>query len=622
MKKIFTVFISALLVFSVTALSQENNSSWSEVVNVKVSGQSEKAAKLSIETTGKPKFHVFKVSNPPRLVVEMVDAVHNWPKKEFELNGPLIKRIRSGQYKNQPVKVVRVVLDMQIDNYVYEETSSDRRIIISVGSDRESINELDAKKTKAPEKKAVKTAGRKKFHLEPNVPTEEHMEKVRKILSEKQARLKEYNQRLAKIKSAESAKKEKTAGYVSLYDQLGSDPVDFNFKNADIREVLRTFELKLNRNLIPSAGVTGEVTLRLKQVPFNEAFKLLLERHDLVAVQQGSVIQIMNESEIPTDRRTFYLKNRTAGELKTTITGLLTTEEEANTTVTTDDASNSIIVTATTEVLSKIEALIRQLDIKSPQIKIKARLIEIQASKDKTHSISWLGSVPFDNETADPYFGKYIAPRFGKDAGDFDSAEWDKGTHRLDLDEFNIVSPGGFLGISAVMDQLDLHATLNFIASKTNSNTISEPTILTENNKSAKIHVGRNLPVRTVEVTETGTTQSVEFISEGVDMSVTPVVSPGSDQIALTISVKVSEFLGFQADNPITTERSADTQVTIQSGKTVVIGGLIRERVTDTNTGVPVLKDIPLIGYLFKNKQSTKERSELLVFLTPEIIIE
>jgi len=116
--------------------------------------------------------------------------------------------------------------------------------------------------------------------------------------------------------------------------------------------------------------------------------------------------------------------------------------------------------------------------------------------------------------------------------------------------------------------------------------------------------------------------QTVEFIPEGVDLQVTPIVSPGSDNISLKVDISVSEFVNFVNNNPVTADRSAQTEITVKSGRTVVLGGLIREKMVESDSGIPLLKDIPIIGYLFTNKSDTKSRSELLVFLTPEIIIE
>ncbi len=606
MKKIIVVF-SVILVtlFGILNSEGENARSWEKLINVKVVDPSETGLRVVMETTGEAKFHVFKVTNPPRLVIEMVDVVHNWSKKEIEVKGNLIKRIRSGQYKDSPVKIVRVVLDMAVEDYYYEEVSTKNQITIPVRLTEKAVEKLKKKK------KAVKKIRRKKqLELKPNIPTEEHKEKIVKILEDKGKRDRERSQRLKRI--PEVRKKITVEGEeVPFTISLSKEPVDFNFKDADIVEVLRGFAMKLGLNIVPSPNVKGSITLRLKGVPFDEAFNMLMDRMDLIAIQKTSnVIEVMQKDEMPTQRETFYLASRTAGEISATLEGLLTKDEIKNTTIAIDDASNSLIVSATSEMLSKIGVLVRQLDIRTPQVKIKVRLIEVTASEDSSYGVTWLSQIDF----TDPDGIQQI--RGFKDFSNF-SFNPDGSINKV-----KVFGEGGVFDISAVIDNTTLYGVLNFLASDSNAKTISEPTILTENNKNAKIHVGQNLPVTTFQVSETGTTQTVEYIPEGIDLCVTPVVSPGSNLISLKINVNVSEFVSFVSGNPVTKERAAQTEVTIESGKTVIIGGLITESVTAANKGIPLLKDLPIIGFLFKNKTNIKERTELLVFLSPEILID
>lgn len=605
MKKIIVVFCVILVtLFGRLNSEGENARSWEKLINVKVVDSSETGLRVVMETTGEAKFHVFKVTNPPRLVIEMVDVVHNWSKKEIEVNGNLIKRIRSGQYKDSPVKIVRVVLDMAVEDYYYEEVSTKNQITIPVRLTEKGVEKLEKKK------KAVKKIRRKKqLELEPNIPTEEHKEKIVKILEDRRKRDKERSQRLKKI--SEVRKKTTVEEEVPYTISLSREPVDFNFKDADIIEVLMGFAMTLGLNIVPSPNVSGSVSLRLKGVPFDEAFKMLMDRMNLIAIQKTSnVIEVMQKDEMPTQRKTFYLASRTAGEISATLGGLLTADEIKNTTIAIDEASNSLIVSAISEVLSKIGVLVRQLDIRTPQVKIKVRLIEVTASEDSSYGVTWLSQIDF----TDPDGIQSI--RGFKDFSNF-SFNPDGSIKAV-----TVFGEGGVFDISAVIDNTTLYGVLNLLASDSNAKTISEPTILTENNKNAKIHVGQNLPVTTYQVTETGTTQTVEYIPEGIDLCVTPVVSPGSNLISLKINVNVSEFVSFVSGNPVTKERAAQTEVTIESGKTVIIGGLITESVIATNKGIPLLKDLPIIGFLFKNKTNIKERTELLVFLSPEILID
>ncbi len=618
MKKIIAILLTGILFTAGYTYGQEGEKShpWEELIKVQVAGQTESAARVELETTGKVKFHVFRVSNPPRLVIEMVDTIHNWHKKEIDVGGNIIKKIRSGQYKDKPVKMVRAVLDMAVEDYEYEQVSTDNQITISVALIKEGIKKAEAQKKSAEkeQKRTKKTSG---LNLKPNLPTQEHKKRIEEIKSQKEAREEEKKERITKIEKINKKTSPETVSGTEeesgLAGYLPTEPVDFNFKNADIVEVLRAFEIKLGKNILPSDKVRGQVTLRLKNVPFNEAFNMLMDRMDLVAVRTSdNIVEVMTRGDMPTKRRTFNLTNRNASEIQTTVTGLLNSEEISETTIVVDEVSNALMVASTPEVLNKISLIISQLDVKSPQIKIKSRLIEVSAGKDFSAGVTWMTSIPFTGSDIQEI-------RAAKDLGNYELDSSDNIDTSKAIESFG---QGAVMDISAVLDNTQLYGILNMLATDSEAKTLSEPTILTENNKQASIHVGQNLPVRTSKVTESGTTQSIEFIQEGVDLSVTPRVSAGSKQISLKVDVKVSELVGFRADNPITAERSAKTEVTVESGKTVIIGGLIREKKTESESGVPLLKDIPLLGYLFKNKSTLTDRTELLIFLSPEILTD
>ncbi len=398
------------------------------------------------------------------------------------------------------------------------------------------------------------------------------------------------------------------SGMNALIESLNADPIDFNFKEADILGILRNFAVKFNKNIIAAQGVGGRVNMQLRGVPFDEAFRIMLEQMGLVAIQRSvNVIEVIRISNMPVLVQAFPLKYRFAHEMQTTLLAILDKKEKENTIIAVDNASNSLIVTSTNDTLHKMKMMLSQLDIASPQIGIKARLIEVQAGNSLTWGINWSGSTKF---------GTGGTARSMKDQGNY--------TVRADGSINTSQAPGlfpagGILDVSQVMNKTTLYALLNFIQADSRTKTISEPMVLTGNNKTAKIHVGQNLPVKISQVTQTATTQSVQFIPEGVDLEVTPIVSPGSNIISFRIRVGVSELVGFQVDNPITTERVATTEVSVESGMTVVIGGMIKDKIIDTESGIPFLKDIPVLGWLFKNKKKSKDKTELLIFITPEL---
>jgi type IV pilus assembly protein PilQ len=397
-------------------------------------------------------------------------------------------------------------------------------------------------------------------------------------------------------------------GVNALVESLNAEPIDFNFKDADIGGILRTFAVKFGKNIIMAPGIGGRVNMQLRGVPFDEAFRILLDQMNLVAIQRSAgVIEVIRASEMPILVQVYPLKYRFALEVQTTLLSILDKKEKENTVISLDSGSNSLIVSSTNNTLHKMKMMIGQLDIPSPQIAIKARLIEVQAGNSLNWGINWAGSTTF---------GKGGTTRTIKDMSNFTASP----AGVINTSQATTLSPSGtILDISSVMNKTTLYAMLNFIKADSRSKTISEPMVLTGNNKTAKIHVGQNLPVKVSQVTQTATTQSIQYIPEGVDLEVTPIVSPGSNVISFKIRIGISELVGFQADSPITTERVAVTEVSVESGMTVVIGGLIKDKVIDTESGVPFLKDIPILGWLFKNKKKSKEKTELLIFITPEL---
>ncbi|MFO7998063.1 MAG: secretin N-terminal domain-containing protein, partial [Bacteroidales bacterium] len=177
--------------------------------------------------------------------------------------------------------------------------------------------------------------------------------------------------------------------------------------------------MKLDVNIITAENVAGQITLKLKDVPFYEAFEMIMERAGLAAIQtRPNIIKIMREGELPTERKTVYLKNRSADELKTSIEGLLSADEAANTTIGTDSTSNSFIITAPPSIQNKIKVLINKLDIKSPQIKIKARLVEVTAGKDITAGMSWAATLSMDNNDVERVRAVKDMGNYGIDSND------------------------------------------------------------------------------------------------------------------------------------------------------------------------------------------------------------
>jgi len=593
---IFTLVVGLVCFVNVGPVAQEENPvpEWKELTDVKVQKISETKSNIIITITGPIKYHCFKITNPPRLVVEMTNTVHNWKQKELEVGNFLLKRIRSGQYQNEPIKITRVVLDLKrpVD---YESTATEKQIILTIFS-RGAIERVEKevpKIVKVEREKRLKITKKKitrKIGIEPNIQDEQHRRLVEKIRGER---------RLAKLPIEE--KKRRPVAIGEVMGPISQETVSLAFVDADISEVIRFFALKTEMNFVLAEDVKGEVTIHLHNIPFDEALRAVLEQKGLIAIQYSeNVVKIVDRDKMPTYRKTFLLKNRNAAEVKDTIDKALTGKEKQYTIVGLADVTNALIITSTAEGIEKLSKLIEELDVKKPQIRITARIMEVDITKGVDLGIDWTVTKTFIGG------GQFGDTTVTGNVEDMSSP-------------FSLGTPAT-LNIATIMSGADLNLTLRALAKKTETRTLSNPTLVVESNRPAHIHVGDTIPYKMTVVTEGGATETLGQLEIGTTLDVTPTVSPTGNQISLDVSVAVKDFVGYTDAGPQTTDREATTKVTISEGQTVVIGGLITETEKRTAMKVPLLGDIPILGYLFKKKETQKRKLELLIFLTPHVI--
>jgi len=594
LKIVFILVLGLISFVNVRPVAQEGNPvpEWEELTNVKVQKISEIKSNIIITTTGPIRYHCFKITNPPRLVVEMTNTVHNWKQKELEVGNFLLKRIRSGQYQDEPVKITRVVLDLERP-VEYESTATEEQIILTIfGKEAiEKVKKEVPKVVKIEKEKRPKIIKEKITEIEPNIQDEEHRKLVEKIRKEER--------RPSKIAIEEKKRRPMAIGEVM--GTISQDPVSLDFVDADISEVIRFFALKTEMNFVLAEDVEGEVTIHLHNVPFDEALKTVLEQKGLIGIQHSeNVIKVVDKSKMPTYRKTFSLQNRNASEVKDTIDNSLTAEEKKYTTVGVADVTNALIITSTAEGIEKLSQLIEELDVKMPQIRITARIMEVDISKGVDLGIDWTVTKTFAGSDT---FGDTTV----------------KGDVKAMASPFSYGTPST-LNIATIMSGADLDLTLKALVKKTDTRTLSNPTLVVENNRPAHIHVGDSIPYKEATVTAAGVTETTKQLEIGTTLDVTPAVSPTGNQISMDVNVAVKDFVGFTAAGPQTTDREATTKVTISEGQTVVVGGLVSETEKGTTYQVPILGDIPILGYLFKKKETQKRTLELLIFLTPHVM--
>lgn len=301
-----------------------------------------------------------------------------------------------------------------------------------------------------------------------------------------------------------------------------------------------------------------------------------------------------------------------------------------------DKHTNALIITAPTDEMASLEAVIARLDIRRAQVLVEAIIVELEVRDGQDLGLQWL----FAND--DGFFGgninaddaraRRIAAAILPDGSD-ENSDGDSTTG-----DFNVgalagaiaQSPGLSLGWGVIDDDLSMTVILNALKEQANANILSTPSLLTLDNQEAYITVGQNVPFVTGSFTSTGTGdgaqnpfQTIERQNVGITLRVTPHINEG-DSVVLDISQEVSSLSGasavLQASDLITNERILQTKVLAANGRMVVLGGLIKDDVQDGSQKVPLLGDIPLLGRLFRSDAVSVVKTNLLVFIRPTII--
>jgi len=300
----------------------------------------------------------------------------------------------------------------------------------------------------------------------------------------------------------------------------------------------------------------------------------------------------------------------------------------SNSTIEADEGTNSLIITADTDEMAALEAVIARLDIRRAQVLIEAIIVEMEITEGKELGLQWL----FSNDSG--LYGSNISNSSAQQARNRAIASAivpEDGSENIGTREVAgslAQIPGTTLGWGVVDKNLTMTVILNALETQGNANILSTPSLLTLDNEEAFITVGQQVPFVTGSYTNTGVGngaqnpfQTIQRQSVGITLKVTPQVNEG-DSVVLDITQEVSSISAqiLAASDVITNERKIETKVLANDSDIVVLGGLVKDDVQDSTQGVPLLSDIPLLGRLFRNDVVTVTKSNLLVFIRPTII--
>jgi type IV pilus assembly protein PilQ len=433
--------------------------------------------------------------------------------------------------------------------------------------------------------------------------------------------------------------------YRDALSRLPKDPVTLDFDATDVRDVLKLLAAKAKVNIIYGSDVTGSLTLHLSDVPFNEAFRTVLSMMQLSTDQVGeNILRVITPAALTSQRaastavtKVIPLNYAKATAVKTTIDSVRTADGRPGSS-STDLNTNSIIVTESLEGMLATENLISQLDQRPQQVLIEAKLIEVNLNNSLDYGIQWNYAGLQDGKIGGQQGTNSIGTPIGL------PSTFNRPLDQNILQTAGITTSGGIgaagpgTGVSLAADKIFgaltlgrvtnnylVNATISAAAAEGKAKVLSDPKIATLNNQPANINVTTQIPYVTSNVASTGVqTQTVNFTSVGIQLTVTPSIN-ADGRILLVVNPNVSQPSVTAAANtatgaPAVDTRAAQTTVLVRDGETIVIGGLISDSLQDTIAKIPLLGDIPILGWLFKKKTKSRVRNELLIFVTTHVL--
>jgi type IV pilus assembly protein PilQ len=407
--------------------------------------------------------------------------------------------------------------------------------------------------------------------------------------------------------------------------------LSLNFQNVDVRSLLQVIADFTNLNIITSDSVGGTITLRLKDVPWDQALDIILQSKGLDMRKNGNVIQVAPREEIATREKLDLEARNQIAELEPLraeafvvnyqkaedVRRLLTDDKQRmlskRGTVVVDPRTNQLFVQDTAARLEDVRRLLQRVDVAVPQVLIEARIVEADDKFSRNLGVKF-GYGKSNNESA--VGGQNI---FGTLPGTPGSVRTNPTNVNLPAAGLNGFNPGQFaltLFNSSLTRLINLELTA--LEADGRGKVISSPRVVTADKVKATIEQGTEIPYQ--NATSSGAT-AVEFRKAVLKLEVTPQITPEG---AIFLDVKVNKDTRGQEtlSGPAIDTKNVQTQVLVENGGTVVLGGIYEQQDRTTVTKVPLLGDLPVVGYLFKNTSRISDRTELIIFITPRVISE
>jgi type IV pilus assembly protein PilQ len=582
MTRIIRLMVATAAIFGVTSAALADGPASGEVTGVSVQ-PSPGRADVIINVRGAVDVRDFMLTSPNRLVLDVVGArlkgkqagLYDGVKRGGVLN------LRYSQFEPNVVRVV-LELDRAMDYRVERVTDAIR---VSFGTDQSFL--AWSSTDQLPSKPAAKSAGRGKPEVQ--FPASRLM---------------------------------RASGY--------EEPrITVVWDRANIADVVAGFAAFSGRTIILGKDIKGEVTAEIRNQPWPQAFQAVLAAQGLSAQEMaGGIIRVDNPAALasldslePLETSVVRINYAKAKELTKSVEGTLT---KGRGKVIADDNSNSLIITDTRSRIGSITEFVQGLDVRTPQVSIKAKLVFV----DRT-DIEELG-VKYDLGNRNQFFNRVVQRCCDPATGDI----YEPNVNVIDLGGNSVAGIGNASGVvaasaldlvfSTALGGFTLTSFLSAVERADLSDIQAEPVITTLDNRKADILVGEETPVRVIDASSGSggdAKANVTFKETGIRLTVTPHVT-SNRQIAMELHTERSSIqpvsqtdLGY-----VFQTQRADNQLLVNDGETAVIGGLTVTEVKSGRTGIPLLSSLPIVGKLFSFSTQTENRRDLIILVTPRII--
>jgi type IV pilus assembly protein PilQ len=435
-----------------------------------------------------------------------------------------------------------------------------------------------------------------------------------------------------------------TPGVVGQQRGFTGRRIDLDLKDADVHNVLRLLADVGQVNIVTADNVAGSVTIRMRNVPWDQALDVVLQSKNLGMIRQGNMIRVAPLADLEKEREMQLARRQQEAKLAALETRLIPIsyaqakdmQERARPllsergTLAVDQRTNVLIARDLSGNLNQIEELIRSLDTQTPQVLVEARIVEATSNYVRDVGIQWGGDGTFSSATGNPTglaFPNSVGVVGGASDADTPTAGLSPFSNTVANPNFAVNLPaavgtgrGGALGLSfgSVDNTINLALRLSAAEASGLLRILSSPRILTLDNHEARISQGTLIPFSQVSAEGVQTT----FQEAKLQLLVLPhVTADGSISMHVKINRDEPDFNQTSArGDPTILKREAETDLLVMDGHTAVIGGIYTRNTGRNLDQVPFFGDIPLLGLLFQRRRASDARGELVIFLTPRIV--